>query len=135
MVSKSTWTGSTRIKSVQRFLELQNKVSKAYIGMFESWIKDGVVIEKTLEELDADGEWTELPHFGVISDSETTPVRMVIRGDAKDAGRYSTNDWLLKGPNVIPLIPTILTHIRAKKQFMVADISKAFVQIQLSEED
>jgi hypothetical protein len=111
MVSKNTWTGSTRIKSVQRLLKLQNEVSKAYIGMFESWIKDGVVIEKTLEELDADGEWTELPHFGVINDSETTPVRMVITGDAKDAGRYSTNDWLLKGSNVIPLIPTILTHI------------------------
>jgi hypothetical protein len=103
--------------------------------MFESCIKHGVVIEKTLEELDADGEWTELPHFGVINDSKTTPVRMVITGDAKDAGRYSTNDWLLKGPNVILLIPTTLTHIRAKNQFMVTDISKAFFQIQLSEED
>jgi hypothetical protein len=40
--------------------------------------------------MDADGEWTELLHFGVINDSETTPVRMVITGDAKDKGQFST---------------------------------------------
>jgi hypothetical protein len=68
----------------------------------------------------------------LFNDSETSPVQIVMTGDAKDAGRYSTNDWLLKGPNVIPLIPTILTHIHAKNQSMVADILKAFVQIQLS---
>jgi hypothetical protein len=50
-------------------------------------------------------------------------------------GQFSRNDWLLPGPNVIPLIPTILTHIRMKEQFLVTDISKAFVQIQLSDED
>ncbi len=46
MVSKNTITGAKRIKSIQRLLELQNEVSKAYIGMFESWVKDGVVLEK-----------------------------------------------------------------------------------------
>ena len=135
MVTKNGNTGQRRIKSVERMLEKQDEVAKAYVAMFESWVRDGVVIEKTIEELDADGEWTELPHFGVINDSETTPVRMVITGDAKDKGQFSTNDWLLPGPNVLPLIPTILTHIRMKEQFLVADISKAFVQIQLSDED
>jgi hypothetical protein len=135
MVTKNSNTGQRRIKSVERMLEKNDEVAKAYVAMFDSWVRDGVVVEKTIEELDADGEWTELPHFGVINDSETTPVRMVITGDAKDKGQFSTNDWLLPGPNVIPLIPTILTHIRMKEQFLVADISKAFVQIQLSDED
>jgi hypothetical protein len=54
MVSQNTWTGARRIKSIQRLLELQNEVSKAYVRMFKSWVKDGIVVKKTVEELDYD---------------------------------------------------------------------------------
>jgi hypothetical protein len=136
MVSKNLFTGKQRIKSVERLLELDNHVSRAYADMFNTWVKDGVLVETTLDELDQHGEWTELPHFGVVrADNATTPVRMVITGDAKDKGKYSTNDFLLPGPNVLPQIPNVLTHIRMKNQFILADISKAFVQVQLHDED
>ena len=94
LISENLLTGSRRIKSVEKLLERNDHVSRAYQGMKDNWERDGVIVKTTLEELRVNGPFTELPHHGVIKmDSLSTPVRMVIAGDAKDPGKYSTNDF------------------------------------------
>ena len=137
LISPNLYTGGIRIKSIIRLLERDDFVSKAYADMFHNFVETGVLKKVDLDGLIKSGKKiTELPHHGVIKlDSSTTPVRMVIAGDAKDQGRHSTNEIFMTGVNVLPLIFTILTHIRMEPQFILGDISKAFVQVELSEED
>ena len=136
MVCENLYTGQKRIQSVIRMLEQGGEIAEHYIKMKEDWEKTGVIVETTLDELRAHGPFTELPHHGVIrKDSSSTPVRMVICGDAKDFGKYSTNDFLLAGVNVLPQIPSVITHIRMSATFVLADISKAFIQVQLHKDD
>ena len=137
LISPNLYTGGIRIKSVIKLLERNDFISKAYADMFHKFVEMGVLRKINLEDLIKSGKKiTELPHHGVIKlDSKSTPVRMVIAGDAKDRGGHSTIEIFLTGVNILPLILGILTHIRMEPQFILGDISKAFVQIELSEED
>lgn len=136
-VSENLITGRWRIRSVEKLLE--NPVSpyaQEYIKMFMSWVQTGVLRKTSLSELREHGKFTELPHHPVLRpDSKTTPVRMVIDGNAKDFGKTSTNDFLDSGINVLPQIINILTTARVSRQFIMGDISKAFLQIKLAPED
>ena len=134
-VDENLETGKRRIKRVERMLEKGDEYAQAYTAFIMQWAESGVMRKVTLEELRAHGKWTELPHHGVVRDSETTPVRPVIEGNAHDKGCHSSNDFLDIGVNVLPLIPEIITDMRLKKYFIMSDISKAFVQIELAEED
>ena len=60
---------------------------------------------------------------------------MVINGNAKDFGKTSSNDFLDCGVNVLPHINQILTQARVKNFFVLGDIAKAFLQVQLAPED
>ncbi|UYV71228.1 hypothetical protein LAZ67_8002292 [Cordylochernes scorpioides] len=93
-----------------------------YDTIFEEWEK-----EKFIEEVE--DKWEEcsyLPHRPVLKDSHTTPIR---------PGLPSLNQCLEKGDNLIELIPDLLLRFRLGKYGIIADIRKAFLQIQVREED
>ena len=46
----------------------------------------GVIVETSKLELKSNGPYMILPHHAIRRDSETTPVRVVINGDAKVRG-------------------------------------------------
>ena len=136
LVSENLQTGARRIKRVEKLLSKNDKYAEAYRGLIEAWIQTGILKLTSLEELRANGPWTELPHHAVIrEDRATTQVRPVFEGNAHDPGKKSTNDYLDPGVNVLPMINEIITDIRLKKYFVISDISKAFVQVQLLPED
>lgn len=135
LVDENLKTGKRRIRRVERMLEAKDKYSDAYTTFVKTWIDTKVMVKTTLEELRKHGKFTELPHHGVIRNSSTTPLRTVIEGNAHDPGKHSTNDILDVGVNVLPMINEIVTDLRVKKHFIMSDISKAFVQIDLMPED
>lgn len=75
-----------------------------------------------------------LPHRAVIKESSaTTKIRPVFDASAHEKGEPSLNDCLHPGPNLIELIPSLLLRFRLEKIGVVADIAKAFLQIELHE--
>ncbi|UYV84444.1 hypothetical protein LAZ67_X002193 [Cordylochernes scorpioides] len=102
-----------------------------YDTIFEEWEK-----EKFIEEVE--DKWEEcsyLPHRPVLKDSHTTPIRPVFDASCKKKGLPSLNQCLEKGDNLIELIPDLLLRFRLGKYGIIADIRKAFLQIQVREED
>ena len=77
-----------------------------------------------------------LPHFPVFkSDSTTTRMRLGHDASAKSKGSESLNDKLETGPSLIPDLPAILLGFRLENVAVVADLEKAFPQIELAVRD
>ena len=77
-----------------------------------------------------------LPHRPVVRESSTsTKVRPVFDASARDIRGVSLNDCLHVGPSLTPNICDVLSRFRRHKVAAVADISKAFLNIELQEED
>ena len=57
--------------------------------------------------------------------------------DASAPGRngVSLNDCMEAGPNLMPSLPEILIRFRRRKIGLTADITKAFLQVGISESD
>jgi len=65
----------------------------------------------------------------IREDKQTTKLRIVFDGSAKEPDHLSLNDCLDKGPNLTLNIFDILIKFRCYPIGMVADIEKAFHQI------
>ncbi|UYV73198.1 hypothetical protein LAZ67_10002165 [Cordylochernes scorpioides] len=102
-----------------------------YDTIFEEWEK-----ERFIEEVE--DKWEEcsyLSHRPVLKDSHTTPIRPVFDASCKKKGLPSLNQCLEKGDNLIELIPDLLLRFRLGKYGIIADMRKAFLQIQVREEE
>lgn len=75
-----------------------------------------------------------LPHFGVLKDSLTTPVRVVYDSKARYQG-HSLNDYLAKGDNLNTKIFDVALRFRENEIGIIADISKMFQAIKVTPED
>ncbi|XP_055928220.1 uncharacterized protein LOC129959422 [Argiope bruennichi] len=105
-----------------------------YENVFENWKKEGIVEELNSEDL-KDSKCHYLPHRPVIKNNSPTRIRSVFDGSAKSKGSPSLNDCLVTGPNLVELIPTLINRFRIGKYGVIADIHKAFLQIQLNDSD
>ena len=78
-----------------------------------------------------------LPHRAVVrEDAETTKVRVVFDASCKKKNSgTSLNNCLHVGPPLTPLILEILLRVRAHNVSLVADIEKAFLNIEIDEVD
>ena len=73
-----------------------------------------------------------LPHRPVVrADSTSTKVRPVFDASAKGVNGVSLNDCMEIGPKLIPDLLAILLRFRRWKFGLIADITKAFLQIEL----
>ena len=78
-----------------------------------------------------------LPHHPVIKESSsTTKLRVVYEGNAKlHTSQKSLNECLYQGPNMIANLIGILLRFRMNVVALVADIQKAYLQLQLKPVD
>ena len=78
-----------------------------------------------------------LPHHPVVRESvETTKVRIVYDASAKARkGDKSLNGCLHTGPSMTSLLYDVLLRMRAPLVILIADIEKAFLQIELDKGD
>ena len=76
-----------------------------------------------------------IPHHPVYKDSITTPIRIVYDCSCKQANNPSLNDCLDVGPCLTKNLVEILLRFRLHPVAFVSDIEKAFLNIQLQEND
>ena len=122
----------------QRLVQVTSRLNK--LGLMDAYRK--VMAEHLsngyIEEVpNLDQPWPEegchyLPHFFVLKDSETTPLRIVF---AANTGHVSLNDCLYTGPCLLNNLVELLHRFRFPKYAFVADIQRAFLNIQLQETD
>ncbi|UYV83191.1 hypothetical protein LAZ67_23000125 [Cordylochernes scorpioides] len=70
-----------------------------------------------------------------IADNREIAIRPVFDASSKVYRSPSLNDCLEKGPNLIEMIPNLMLRFRNGKFGVVADIEKAFLQIEVNERD
>ena len=66
-----------------------------------------------------------ISHHGVISDSVTTPLRMLTNNTVKN-GTRSLNECLARGPNSLNPMLDISLRFRCHEEGMVFDLTKAY---------
>jgi hypothetical protein len=104
-----------------------------YIRVMQENINKGYVSEvENSEQVWNNSDCHFMPHFPVLKDSVTTPVRIVF--DAS-CGSPSLNDCLYGGPNMTQDLVQLLMSFRRKKYGMTADIARAFLSVRLLESD
>ena len=77
-------------------------------------------------------KWDEehyLLHRPVVKKSGTTRVRTVFDALVRERGQPSVNQCLQKGVNLIEIMTAILLRFRLHRIEIIADITKAFLQI------
>ena len=106
---------------------------KAYNDIFIEQKQNGII-----EEVMSQGKLGEThytPDHPVIRDDKiTTKTCIVFDASARDNGP-SLNDCLYKGPHLIPLLYDILLRFRSHVVALTSDIEKAFLQINVNEND
>ena len=91
-------------------------------------------IERVTDQYCKDSHY--LAHHGVKRDVKTTPVRIVFDCSArKSANSPSLNDCLWTGPTLTSDLLQVLLQFRLHQFACASDIEKAFLMVQLREED
>ena len=94
-----------------------------------------------VEEVVDDGKGSDflvfyLPcHPHVRESSVSTKIRPVFNASCKGPNGVSLNDCLESGPNLNPGVVDILLRFRRWKYAVSTEVKKAFLQIELKEED
>nr|XP_054775061.1 uncharacterized protein LOC129283252 [Lytechinus pictus] len=127
-----------RQKSLENQFRNRPKEWEVYCRQMKDQLERGVSRLVTQDELQQDREtgnkmWF-LPHFAVVKDSKTTPVRVVYDGKAKFQG-HSLNDYLIKGENVNSNLFEVALRFRENEVGVIADISKMFQAIKIPPDD
>ncbi|XP_066958137.1 uncharacterized protein [Macrobrachium rosenbergii] len=77
-----------------------------------------------------------LTHHGVRKDSVTTPIRIVFDCSLRQGKTgLSLNDYLWTGPHITTDLLKVLLQFRTDTFACISDIEKAFLMVQLREED
>ncbi|XP_054724753.1 uncharacterized protein LOC129235094 [Uloborus diversus] len=126
IAEKRLFNVTHRLKSLRKYEEYDN--------ILKQWLEEGVIEAVPNNELHFKGHY--LPHHPVFKPSSiTTKVRPVFDALCKVNRSPSLNDCLVKGPNLIEEIPSILLGFRGKSIGVTSDIRRAFLQIELRKED
>ena len=128
---------AARLLSNSKRLQRDPKLLRSYQETFQEYLRLGI-IEKVSSSDDESltNVVRYIPHHAVVNhDKQTTKLRIVFDGSARDKDGISLNRILDKGPNLNNDIVSILLRFRKHPVCMVADIEKAFLQISLRQCD
>ena len=105
-----------------------------YREVIQDYVSQGIV--EPVENVVSDNPIYYLPHRAVINEEHlTTKLRVVFDASSHATGCQSLNDCLMTGPNLNPELLSILLKFRQHKVAFMADITKAFLQISIREQD
>ena len=124
-----------RLKSQIHKLKRNPSVLEACNDIIKEQEEAGI-IEK-VANLDKADKIHYLPHQTVIrNEAETTKVRMVFDASSKNKkSGTSLNDCIHVGPPLNPLLFDIMLRFREHRVAMVADIEKAFLNVEVDPKD
>jgi len=126
-------TALNRLNSLARRFRNNAQLYDQYNHVFQEYLAEGII-----EEVDVDTENLVyyLPHHPVIKENRaTTKIRVVFDASSHEKESPSLNECLLTGPNLNPDLLSILIKFRQHRVAMMADISKAFLQIKVNDKD
>lgn len=126
----------SRLRSLQKKLKSEPDILKEYSSVISGQLKEGVV--EKVAELNTPGHKVHyLPHHAVVRRAaQTTKVRVVYDASCKSGkSSASLNDCLHVGPSLNPLLFDILVRFRMNRVVLIADIEKAFLNVEVSEGD
>ena len=131
------------ILSKRRLNSLLNSLNKKDPGLIKKYNEQLLeqvnlgFIEKVRNLNLHEGILHYIPHFPVFkTDSATTKMRIVYDASARVSSEaLSLNDCLHTGPNLMQDLTGILLKLRTHRIAFTADIEKAFLQIELNNQD
>lgn len=126
---------------LRRLFQLHSRLKKdepllrEYDQTIRQQIDSGIIEECEIQHPEDRSHF--LPHHGVIKqDRQTTKLQVVFDGSAKSSNDdLSLNDCLQKGPNLVPHLFDTVIKFRGYPIGIIADIEKAFHQIQIAPDD
>ena len=125
-----------------RLRSLLNKLGKAkekfqqYDAVFREQLESGVIEKVPAEEIVTENQVHYLCHHGVYTEGKSTKLRVVYDGSAKTkASNLSLNEAMFKGPLLLKDLTGILLRSRLRPILIVSDLAKAFLQMELYNED
>ncbi|XP_014673356.1 PREDICTED: uncharacterized protein LOC106813672 [Priapulus caudatus] len=125
-----------RLQGLSRKLSRDSSLADSYRGALHEMEENGVIEEVPKHEVSVPWPIFYLPHRPVVKESRTsTKVRPVFDASAKGSNGVSLNDCLETGPSLIPSLVEVLVRYRRWPVALTADITKAFLQVQLGRED
>ena len=134
----------TRVRSLHSKLRSDTNLQKEYDNIIQEQKKNGIVeiVPQTEHQTLEEGKLSTRrihysPHHAVVfRDRETTKVRIVYDGSAKNCkDERSLNDCLEVGENYIPHIFEMLTRFLWNFVALTAHIEKAFLMVGIKSED
>ena len=125
-----------RLNSLVRRLRKEPSILKEYNQVFEDQLPEKIIerVDETEEQPPENTHY--LPHQAVIrNDDLTTKLRVVFDASARvKPSCLSLNDCTYTGPPLTAGIADILIRFRAHKMGLVADIEKAFLNIEVDKQ-
>ena len=128
---------STRQIALRRFKQLQNRFKRdpvyaeKYRSVIERYIKAGYARSLTEEELKLPSWMTlYLIHHGVRHPFKPDKLRIVMDASFECEG-ISLNNQMLKGPNLVPLLPSALLKFREGLISLQADIADMYFLVKV----
>ena len=124
-----------RLLSLSRKLESNPELKEKYNSVFVEYEAQGFIEEISSEVAESKPVYY-MPHHPVIKeDSTSTRVRPVFDASAVGVNGISLNDCVEAGPSLIPSLVEVLLRFRRWNVALSADITKAFLQVSVQEED
>ena len=124
-----------RMKSQLRRLKKELELLKEYDSIIREQVEQRIV--EPVAALEKVGRIHYLPHQAVIrKEAVTTRVRIVFDASSKECkGGTSLNDCLHVGPSLNPSLYSILVRFRENRIVLIGDIEKAFLNVEVDEND
>ncbi len=124
-----------QLNGLNRKLDKDPSLREGYNSALRD-MEDSEVIEEVGEFVEESRPVFYLPHRPVVKESSSsTKIRPVFNGSSKAENGLSLNDCLEAGPSLHSNIVDVLIRFRRWLVALSGDISKAFLQIALAEED
>ena len=121
--------------SLNRRLDSNPELKESYNSVFIEYESQGFIEEVSSECFTSQPTYY-MPHHPVVKEhSASTKVRPVFDVSAVGVNGISLNDCMETGPSLIPSLVEVLLRFRRWNVDLSADITKAFLQVSVREED
>ncbi|KAK3873849.1 hypothetical protein Pcinc_021180 [Petrolisthes cinctipes] len=125
-----------RLSNLCHRFQKDPRLKEEYDAVFRAYEKEGICEEVPPSQLKSIHPTYYLPHRPVVRESSSsTKIRPVFDASAAGYNGVSLNDCLDAGPSLNPDLVETLLRFRRWQVAFTADISKAFLQINVREDD